>query len=236
MKREKIAETFGEEWVDFMAPFVQSDKFPAILKQLREEKADGKVIFPEATNVFAAFRSVPLSKVRIVVLGQDPYPLAGYANGLAFSHVMTKKVSPSLEAVIDAIEVDCHDGLKFDKEQFDTTLQHWVDQGILLLNTAFTVREKEANSHADLWHDFTEYVAKTLSDVTRNKIFLAWGKSASKFIEHIHFVKHYTFATDHPSNAKRERRPWDCKHFSLVNTVITANELGEKIKWMTDAD
>lgn len=231
MQRDKIKALFGEEWVDFMAPFVQSEDFKTILTALKAEKAEGKIIYPDQTVIFRAFQALPLSKVRVVVIGQDPYPVEGYANGLAFAHSMTKKIAPSLNMIIDAVEVDSYNGLKFDKETFNTELTHWVEQGVLLLNTALTVVDKTPDSHTEIWKPFTEYVIKTLSDTRRNLVFIAWGKKASVFIENIHFVKHFTYTHEHPSKAAQEKRPWLCKHFSLTNATITGNQLGETIKW-----
>lgn len=230
--RDKIADIFGETWVDFFAPFVQSEKFDLIMNTIKAEKADGKIIFPEkSTQVFSAFKELPLNQVRIIVLGQDPYPTDGYAIGKAFAHPMDRKVAPSLAKVIDAIEVDSYNGLNFDKEKFDTTLAHWTAQGILLLNTALTVRKKEADSHAELWKEFTQYVVDTIGQVKRDIIWLCWGKNAQNFTEKISPFVHYRFVAEHPAFAARNEKPWDCKHFSLTNAVITANNLGETIKW-----
>lgn len=231
MKREQIAKFFGPEWVDFMAPFLQSEEFNVILNALKEEKAAGKAIFPEQAKMFRAFSELPLSQVRVVIIGQDPYPIEGYANGLAFAHPMTKKIAPSLDKMIDCIEKDCYDGLNFDKNKFDTELATWPAQGVLLLNAALTVVKDTPESHAEIWRKFTQYVINTLSDTRRNLIFLAWGKKASAFIENIHFVKHFTFSAEHPALAAREKRSWNCKHFSLTNATIMGNQLGEPIKW-----
>lgn len=232
MTREVIAKFFGEEWVDFMVPFVQSDSFKGILEFLKTEKAAGKVIFPEQAKLFRCFKDLPLSKVRVVILGQDPYPLEGYSDGLAFSHPMTKKIAPSLEKVIDAIEVEYFNGLNFDKENFNTDLSRWVDQGVLLLNTALTVVEKTPGSHAEIWRPFTQFVVDQLTEVRRDIIFLAWGKQAQSFTEKIHFAKHFVFSCEHPAAAAREKRAWECKHFTLTNACITGSKLeGGLINW-----
>lgn len=231
LTRNQIAKNFGDEWVDFMVPFVQSAEFEKILTDIKAEKDAGKKIFPEPTQVFRCFKELPLSQVRIVIIGQDPYPVEGYANGLAFSHSMERKISASLDKVIDCIEKDCYNGLDFDKQKFDTELTSWVQQGVLLLNTALTVVEKVPGSHAEIWKPFTQYVLKTLSDTRRNLIFLSWGKDATVFTQNIHFVTHFNFTAEHPSFAAREKRDWDCHHFSIVNTVIGGNKLGELIKW-----
>lgn len=236
MKREQIEKLFGPTWVDFLAPFVQSDKFKAILDALgakKKEAEEKKVgIFPDQKNLFRAFKELALPDVRVIILGMDPYPLPGYATGLAFAHPMDKKVAPSLEKIIDAIETDCYDGLQFDKNQFDCTLDHWTKQGILLLNAALTVEEKLPGSHAEIWKPFTTYVIDKLVAVRNDLIFMAWGKDAQTFTANIHFVKHFVLTDEHPSNAAREKRKWACEHFSTANAMITGNKLGEPIKWM----
>ena len=231
MNREKIAKIFGDEWVDFMAGFVDTPDFDNILVELKKQKDAGAIIYPEQPQIFRAFKEVPLSKVRVVLIGQDPYPAEGYPNGLAFAHSETKKVAASMEKIIDAIEKDAYSGLNFDKPNFDTELKSWPAQGILMLNSALTVVAKTPGSHKEIWHPFTSYVIDTLSKITRDLIFLAWGKDASTYIEHINFMRHYSFSAEHPSFAAREKRDWNCKHFSLVNATITTNKLGERIKW-----
>lgn len=245
IKREVIDNLFGPKWTDFMVPFVQSKAFEDILEALKSEKSAGNKVYPSDPEnpkndpklVFRAFNSLPLDEVRVVILGQDPYPIPGYANGLAFAHPTTKKIAPSLEKIIDAIEVDCYNGLDFDKNKFDTELTSWVKQGVMLLNTALTVSHKpadkyaETNSHAELWRPFTAYVVDTLAKTKRDLIFLSWGKNAQQFTEHIHFVQHFNFLSEHPAFAAREKRAWDTHAFSLTNATIIGNGLGEPIKW-----
>lgn len=231
MKRETIEERFGPEWVDFMAPFLQGPEFKELVGKLKAAKGTGKKIFPDEKLLFQAFKATPFSKVRVVLLGQDPYPIEGYANGLAFSHSMEKKHAASMTKMIDAIEKDCYSGLNLNKDDFDTTLQSWADQGVLLLNTALTVEEKVPGSHAEIWDPFIKYVIKTLNQTRKNLIFLAWGKPASVLTEGLHFVNHFIFTCEHPSFAAQNKRDWECHHFSQTNAVITGNQLGEKIKW-----
>lgn len=238
MKREQIEKLFGPTWVDFMAPFVQGEEFKKILESLKEERKKaneaGNRIFPEQPthNIFQAFKAVELPDVRVVILGLDPYPVEGYATGLAFAHPTTKKVAASLEKIIDAIETDCYDGLEFNKDKFDCTLEHWTKQGILLLNAALTVEEKKPGSHFEIWKPFTQYVIDKLTQVKNDLIFMAWGKDAQIFTANIHFVKHFVLANEHPANAAREKRKWTCTHFSTANAMITGNRLGSPIKWI----
>jgi len=231
MKRESIAKVFGETWVDFMAPFVTTPAFDSILVKLREDKAAGVVIFPDPTLVFRAFLETPLPSVRVIIMGQDPYPIEGYANGLAFAHPMTKKIAPSLDKIIDAIEVDMYNGLNFAKAQFDTELKTYPEQGILLLNASLTVKTGVPGSYTELWKPFTDFVIAQLAIVRRDLIWMAWGKDAQTYTEKLHFVTNFILTAEHPAFAAREKRPWDCKHFSIANAIIVGNQLGERIKW-----
>lgn len=231
MQRETLIKHFGPEWADFMAPFAGSEAFSTILDTLKKEKAEGKVVYPEAAAVFRAFRETPLSQVRVVLLGQDPYPKEGYSTGIAFGHAKNLKIAPSLEKIVDAIEVDVYDGLQFEKPNFDTTLESWTKQGILCLNTALTVVDQTPGSHAELWKPFTEFVIERLNTIGRNVIWLAWGAQSQNFAKAVNVFEHFVFSHEHPAKAAREKKPWDCKHFSLVNACIIKNRLGETIKW-----
>lgn len=231
MQKQTAIKHFGEEWVDFMSGFTSTDTFSNILATLKKEKEEQTVIYPESSNVFRAFRETPLSKVRVVVIGQDPYPKEGYANGLAFAHAPQLKKAASLEMIIDAVEKDCYQGLDFNKPNFDTTLAHWTSQGVLLLNTALTVRQDSPASHSELWEPFTEYVISNLSKISKNLIWLAWGNTAQSFTKDVNPFENFLFHHEHPSAAARAKRAWDCKHFSLTNACIIKNGLGETIKW-----
>lgn len=246
MTREKIESYFGPEWVDFMVGFMQSEEWTKIedeLKRLTKEKIP---FTPGVSSMFRCFKELPLSKVKVVLIGQDPYPTSGgspvskpYANGLAFSHAKDLKIAPSLQMIIDAVEADCYNGLNFDKPGFNTELTQWVEQGVLLLNTALTVPlpvgeqkvSDVAGKHADLWKPFTEYVLKQFGAITRDKIFLAWGAKAQEFTKSISVFNHFVFMHEHPAAAAREKRAWVCKHFSTTNACIIANKLGDTIKW-----
>jgi uracil-DNA glycosylase len=235
MTREKIEQHFGPEWVDFIAPFMQSDKWPPILQELTRMKKAGEPFAPDIPQVFRAFRDTPLSEVRVVLLGQDPYPVKGYATGLAFGHPKEVNLAPSLGKVIDAVEVDCYNGLQMDKPAFDTTLSPWAAQGVLLLNTALTVPEGQAKEcagkHEELWRPFTEYVIKKLTEVKNHLIWMSWGQKAQSFTKDISPFLQFLQYFEHPANAAREKRAWECRHFSTANAIIVANKLGKVIQW-----
>jgi uracil-DNA glycosylase len=239
MTRDQIAERFGPSWVDFMAPFVQSEDFTKILVKLREEKARvvplNQSILPlDQTQIFRCFKETPLDKLRVVLIGQDPYPSKAYANGLAFA--VNEDVDPpaSLKQIIRAIEIDMSNGLNLNiATQFDKTLKLWTQQGMMLMNSALTVVESDPKSHAAIWEPFTKYVLSKLDAISKRLIFVAWGADAQEFTKSIQIFNHFVLTHEHPARAARENREWLCKHFSLINAIITKNGLGDPIVWFT---
>lgn len=241
LTRSLIEKHFGASWVDFMSEFAESEQMDTILNTLKAQKASGVTILPDTSIVFRAFRETPLDQVRVVIVGQDPYPRLGYPNGLAFGHGLEAKLNnvivptplaPSLAKIIDAVEVDCYSGLMLEKASFDTTLESWSKQGVLLLNAALTVVENTPASHAELWRDFTTFVLEKLFRVKRSVIALGWGTNAADALKVVNPFFHFMPTTcEHPSAAAKAGRPWPCKHFSETNAVIIANRLGDTIKW-----
>lgn len=231
MNKETIIKYFGEEWVDFMIPFVSSEIFSNIMATLKKEKAEGTVIYPEPGKVFRCFKELPLSKVRVIIIGQDPYPKEGYATGLAFGHAKNLKTAASLEKIIDSVEKDAYGGLNFNKPSFDTTLESWAKQGVLLLNTALTVKDSTPGSHAELWKPFIEHFVKTMNLIAKDIIWLSWGSPAQNFTKDVNPFTNFLFSHSHPAKAAIQKEDWDCKHFSLTNACIVKNGLGEKIVW-----
>lgn len=244
LTREQIPFFFGT-WTDMVANFVQTQEFTDILAKLKQQKEEGRKAYPaDHTQIFRAFKETPIDKVRVIIIGMDPYPSPDYANGLAFSiprDLKTLPVPASLVKIIDTVEKDCYNGLNFDKENFDVELKHWTDQGIMLLNSAFTVgtvrnehglEVAQPGSHMELWRPFAKYLIKEFDQVCRDKIFLAWGQDAQELVAGNHFFRNFTFVCEHPSKASREQRDWKNENcFNRVNTAIQINRLGEPIKW-----
>jgi uracil-DNA glycosylase len=232
MNRTQIEKHFGESWVDFMSPFVETPEFDAILTKLKEEKAAGKVVFPEPALVFRAFRETPLPTVKVIIMGQDPYPKAGYSTGLAFGIPKDiNPIPPSLLKIVDAVEVDVYSGMNLEKPAFDVTLESWAKQGVLLLNSALTVCEKEPGTHQELWKPFMKFVMDRVNVVCKDVIVLTWGTAAADICTDVNIFTNYNPPKcEHPSAAAHGKRAWPCKHFSTANAILTASKR-EKIKW-----
>ena len=186
-----------------------------------------KRCFPLESEIFAAFNHCPFDKVKVVIIGQDPYHGFGQANGLCFSVNDGINFPPSLINVFKEIQSDL--GLPI---PISGNLERWADQGVLLLNATLTVRETEAGSHQKKgWETFTDAVIQKISDEKENIVFLLWGGFAQKKGAKINRTKHHVLESGHPSPLSANRGLWfGNKHFSKTNTYLQS--LGkETIKW-----
>jgi uracil-DNA glycosylase len=185
-----------------------------------------KTIFPREELVFAALNTTPLSEVKVVILGQDPYHKAGQANGLAFSVPSGIKMPPSLRNIFKEIQYDL--GVS---STTSGDLTRIAKQGVLLLNTCLTVEEGKAGAHAKKgWERFTDKTIESLSENRENLVFLLWGNHARGKRNLIDTEKHVVFEAPHPSPLSAYSGFFGCKHFSKTNTYLT--QIGEdEIDW-----
>ncbi|MBC7553183.1 MAG: uracil-DNA glycosylase [Taibaiella sp.] len=200
--------------------------FQQVVGFLKKERAAGKVIFPPGRLIFNAFECTPFSKVKVVILGQDPYHGKGQAHGLSFSVPEGMKPPPSLVNIFKELQADM--GIDLPKSG---NLEPWALQGVLLLNASLTVEENDANSHAQAgWHIFTDEVIKHLSMHRNNIVFMLWGKFAQNKELLIDATKHKILKAAHPSPFSAHSGFLGCKHFSKANEWL--KEHGEKpIDW-----
>ncbi len=201
--------------------------FQQVVIFLKTEKAAGKIVYPPGPLIFNAFNQTPFSKLKVVILGQDPYHGPGQAHGLSFSVPNGIKPPPSLVNVYKEIQKDTGIAMP---EQYGN-LTRWAEQGILLLNAALTVRANEPFSHARFgWADFTDAVIKTISDKKEGVIFLLWGKFAQEKQVLIDETRHYILKAAHPSPFSADKGFFGCKHFSKTNELLV--KMGkEPIDW-----
>ena len=208
----------NNDWIEFLQDELESDSFKLILKKVDLERKRF-VIFPKHELVFYAFNKTPLSKVKVVILGQDPYHGKNQAHGLSFSVPNGIKNPPSLRNIFKELNSD----LKIPISE-NGDLTSWARQGVLLLNTTLTVREKEAGSHQKIgWENFTNAVISKLSAEKEGVVFLLWGAFAQKKADLIDSEKHYVLETSHPSPFSAYRGFLGCKHFSKTNEILTKN-------------
>ena len=201
--------------------------FQQVVTFLKTEKAQGKVIYPPGPLIFNAFNQTPFDKVRVVILGQDPYHGPGQAHGLSFSVPAGIKPPPSLVNIFKEIENDL--GVKMPMEYGNLT--KWAEQGVLLLNAALTVRAGEPFSHARYgWAEFTDAVISKVSEMKEGVVFLLWGKFAQEKQILIDESKHFVLKAAHPSPFSADKGFFGCKHFSKTNALLMKQGL-EPIDW-----
>jgi len=213
-------------WKEQLKEEFEKPYFNNLIEFVKLEYANNKV-FPPAGKIFAAFDHCPFEKVKVVILGQDPYHGEGQAHGLSFSVPEGIAIPPSLRNIFKEIKEDI--GNEIPKSG---NLERWADQGILLLNATLTVRAGEAGSHQKKgWEIFTDAVIKKLSDKKENIVFLLWGAYAQKKGEIIDENKHYILKAKHPSPlAVKYGGFFGTKHFSKTNIFLKNKGEGE-INW-----
>ena len=203
-------------WHDQLSDEFEKLYFEQLIGFVKSEYAT-KTCFPMANEIFAAFDHCPFDKVKVVIIGQDPYHGFGQANGLCFSVNDGIAFPPSLINIFKEIQTDLDLPIPI-----WGNLERWADQGVLLLNATLTVRESEAGSHQNKgWEIFTDAVIQKISDAKENVVFLLWGGFAKKKGAKINRDKHYVLETGHPSPLSANRGHWfGNQHFSKTNAYL----------------
>lgn len=205
--------------------FIQS-YFQQIPAHIKTEKSQGKIIYPPGSFIFNAFNTTPINKVKVVILGQDPYHGVGQAHGLCFSVQDGVNPPPSLLNIFKELQDDI--GISIPQ---NGNLTKWAEQGVFLLNASLTVRAGEPMSHSKIgWATFTDAVIKKISDARKNVVFLLWGKFAQEKRVLVDASKHCILRSVHPSPLSAYGGFFGCKHFSKTNEYLTANGI-DPIDW-----
>jgi len=217
----KIDTLHKNDWSELSAHF-SKDYMQKINDFLAAQQAQKIAVYPPANLIFKALELTPLSKVKVVILGQDPYHKKGQANGLSFSVAKGVKIPPSLRNIL--LEV----GIKNPK---NGDLTNWAKQGVLLLNSILTVEHGKAGAHHHLgWQNFTDAIIKLVNDKRSNVVFMLWGKFAHSKISLIDQNKHLVLTAAHPSSLSAYRGFLGCKHFALANEYLITNKINP-INW-----
>ncbi len=183
-------------------------------------------VFPPMEQIFECFNRTPVNKVKVVVLGQDPYHGFGQAHGLSFSVKGDQKIPPSLKNIIKELHLEFADFRALNGD-----LSCWADQGVLLMNSALTVRKSDPGSHQNRgWERFTDAAIQQLSEVRENAVFLLWGKFAQSKVHLIDQSKHLLLMAPHPSPFSAHRGFFGCGHFAKTNEFLIENGY-EPIDW-----
>jgi uracil-DNA glycosylase len=204
-------------WTDILGQEKQQPYFQQIMQFVESERATGKTIYPPKQDVFSAFNLTKLEKVKVVILGQDPYHGPNQAHGLCFSVLPGVKTPPSLANMYKELATDISEFV-IPQHGF---LESWAEQGVMLLNTVLTVEQAKAHSHAKIgWEQFTDIVIQQLSDHCDELVFLLWGSHAQKKGLVIDKQKHHVLNAPHPSPLSAYRGFFGCKHFSQTNNLL----------------
>lgn len=218
-----------ESWKAYLEPEFGREymlKLKAFLKKRKQERA---LIYPKGEQYFAALNSTPFEKVRVVILGQDPYHGPGQAHGLSFSVPPGVAFPPSLQNIFKELQADL--GLKMPRTGY---LQKWADQGVLLLNSVLTVESGQPASHQGQgWELFTDAIIHQLNQHRQNLVFVLWGSYAQKKGAFINRDRHLVIQSAHPSPLSSYRGFFGSRPFSKMNEYLTAHQQ-TPIDWNLD--
>lgn len=208
-------------WLDVV--YFKTDDLEDVVATL--DAVNYKHILPARENVFRAFRETPFEQVKVVILGQDPYPTKTHAIGLAFS------VPPSLKPLPKSL-INIHTELEKDTgiRRLNGDLTGWTAQGVFLLNTALTVQEGKPGSHTEMWRKFTNNVIRGLSEQRENLVFILWGNHAISKARLIDDNRHMIITSAHPSPLSAYRGFFGSKPFTRTNTYLQSKNI-TPIKW-----
>ena len=206
------------DWNDALKKEFKKEYFINLKQTLKNKKSSGEIIYPPQDEIFNAFNLCPLSDVKVIIIGQDPYHGEKQAHGLSFSVKHTTKLPPSLKNIFKELNRDL--GVSIPKTG---NLESWAKQGVLLLNSVLTVTKQSPGSHRKIgWEVFTDKVIDILND-KENIIFILWGNDAKKKAQRIDKTKHYILESSHPS-------PFSVKNFSGNSHFSKINKLLKKLK------
>lgn len=222
---EENQKLIDPSWVEFFQEEAQKSYIQNLKNFLEEERNRGATVYPPISQVFSAFQYTGLDKIRVVIMGQDPYHGKGQAHGLSFSVAEGMPQPPSLKNIFKELQADLQIPLPS-----HGSLISWAKQGVLLLNATLTVREKEPKSHyGQGWELFTDQVVRKVSCQKDPVVFLLWGKSA---LEKCQFIetsgekdKHLILTSPHPSPFSAYSGFFGCSHFSKTNVFLKKNGL-----------
>lgn len=215
-----------DSWKAALGAAFEAPYMSALREFLRAEEAAGKLIYPDSSNWLRALELTPLDKVRVVILGQDPYHGAGQAHGLCFSVQPGVRTPPSLRNIYKELQSDL--GIPPANHGF---LEHWAGQGVLMLNSVLTVEAGQPASHQGRgWEEFTDAIIRSVASQDRPTVFLLWGAYAQKKGAFVDTNHHLVLTAAHPSPLAARNGFFGCQHFSRTNSFLSEKGLSE-IDW-----
>ncbi len=218
---------FMQDWHEIIGPLKDTTYFRHAMSFVAERRRQGDIIYPKASDVFNAFKYTPLSKLKVVILGQDPYHEPNQAMGLSFSVPVGTRCPPSLMNIYKELSLEYPDFRTPDHGN----LIPWARQGVLLLNATLTVKAGEAFSHAGQgWEEFTDAVVAALNKNCEHLVYILWGNSARKKAATVDPERNLILESAHPSPLSASRGFFGCNHFVKANEYLKAHGLRE-IDW-----
>ncbi len=229
MKISKLAKNIDPTWFKHLRDEFDKEYMIKLESFLECEKKAGKTIFPQESDIFSSLEVTPLDKVKVVIIGQDPYHGDNQAHGMSFSVRPGVRLPPSLRNIYKELQSDL--GINPSDSGY---LIKWSKQGVLLLNSVLTVEKGKAGSHQKKgWEKFTDKIIEILNEQKSDLVFLLWGSPAQKKAKGVDKQKHHILKTVHPSPLSAHRGWFGCKHFSMTNEYLKSKNL-EPIDWSVD--
>jgi uracil-DNA glycosylase len=227
--KEKIhAKLSSSGWGRVLHGFIFSKDFEIIILQLAKQARDGKRFTPTLKNIFKAFEECPYDKLKVVIIGQDPYPGIHEADGIAFSLSKAEQIQPSLQFMFDAINTTVYNG---SVESYEKDLKRWSNQGVLLLNIALTTTVGKAGQHYLIWQPFMAYLFDYLSWYCPGLVYIYMGKKAQEWSNCVN-DNNYKFFISHPLSASYNNLPsWDSKNVFVETKNILKKNYNFNIEW-----
>lgn len=229
-----IDKHFEEGWWNKLSPFLMSNEFLKIGKHLKHLTNLGYNITPSFDDMFRAFKECPYKDLKVVILGQDPYPQKGVADGIAFSarnHLLDPPASFKL--MVNAIEKEVYGGfaIGFNEEYATADLVRWCKQGVLLVNTALSTIVGETNKHGELWTPFIAYLLQTLRDDNQGLVYILLGTEAKKWKHFINTKSNHLLTASHPASVTYNGKGvWDSEGIFLKTNELLEQMNGKEAK------
>jgi uracil-DNA glycosylase len=215
-------------WGKVLKSFIFSSEFDKIISQLAELATDGRRFTPPLKSIFKAFEECPIDQLKVVIVGQDPYPQFGVADGISFSCSNTNELQPSLSYIFNEINRTCYNG---HPECTDVNLTRWSNQGILMLNTALTTTIGKSGQHYHIWKPFTAFLFDYLTWNQNGLVYIYLGKEARDWSESVNDYNYKLFASHPASAAYLKSKSWDSQNvFNKTNEIVQKN-YNTKLIW-----
>lgn len=228
IKEKLYAKLEPSGWARVLRSFIFSTEFENIVKTLAKQSRDGKRFTPPIKHWFRAFEECPYNDLKVIIVGQDPYPGFGHADGIAFSLSQTEDMQPSLQYMLNAINKTVYDGANISQNK---DLKRWSNQGVLLLNTALTTVVGRPGQHAIIWRPFIAYLFDYLTWNNNGLVYIYLGKQAQQWMDCVN-DNNYKFSATHPVYASYQGyNEWESHNIFKETAVILKKNYNFDIEW-----